>query len=64
MKEECLEKGLIKLAPFQAIVISAIYYHERKQDDLALELGVTQQAIAQILGRSLAKLRKEFPKDF
>lgn len=64
MKEECLEKGLRKLTPLQAKVISAIYYHERKQEDIAIELGVTQQAVAQILGRSLAKLRKEFPKDF
>ena len=62
-KKECLERGLKKLTDLQSTVIYLTFVESKTQEQIAEKLSVAHQSIVKILGRALAKLRKEFPEE-
>jgi len=54
---EVLKNNLVKLKPKQREVIEMLYYKNMSISEIALELGITRQAIENRLSKSLKNLR-------
>lgn len=57
-KNELLKEALAKLTKLQYLVVYKTFFEEKTQQQISDELAITQQAIARILDRALASLRK------
>ncbi|MCS5697286.1 sigma-70 family RNA polymerase sigma factor [Desulfofundulus thermocisternus] len=55
-----LQEALSLLTPQQQKVITAIVLEERTEQEVAIELGMSQPAVHQMKARALKRLRKHF----
>ena len=58
-----LARALRQLSPRQRAVIAGLYWRERTAEEMARELGVTQQAVTALRRRAEAAIRKELSGD-
>jgi RNA polymerase sigma factor (sigma-70 family) len=58
-----LKNALKKLTGKQLEVLDSYYVHNLKQEEIANNLGVSQQAVSKIMKTSLDKLRSQYEKE-
>ena len=60
--KEALPKAMEKLTSRQREVVIMYFWHNMTQQEIAEELGITQQAVSLYIDYSLKKLRKTIKK--
>lgn len=60
IREETLEELFVPLTEQQRIVILQYYFHQKTQEQIAIELGVSVPAVSRLLTRAIQRLQKKY----